>query len=295
MNLHKIAKVTKLGTLSRGRMLLIAAAVGWSTLNCGVGGCTAAEAASLMAFGGTALSANADITRLGGIPYKNRAGEVVVSGSKSDHDFILHGCEKRAQLAYNKARASEPAITMDMLEIADELGTSMDGLEYSVKTASSVKSKIDRKTDKAIKAGLAPKTDTEYVEETGDLIRYTQIVDHDDMAKAVKQTVYLLTAKGYIVEKLDNKYLNKNGRYKAVHLDITNPNGIRFEMQVHSPETLAANRATHTMYEEWRKPETPQARKDELYTEIKAVYDALPLPKNIMSLANYEKPAKTIA
>ena len=34
MDLHKIARVTRLNKLSKGRMLLIAAAVTWSTLNC---------------------------------------------------------------------------------------------------------------------------------------------------------------------------------------------------------------------------------------------------------------------
>ena len=296
MDLHRIAKVTKLEEkLTRGRMLLVAAAVTWSTLNCGFGSCTAVEAASLAALGGTALSVSSDVTRLSGIPYKNRAGQIVVSGSKSDNDFILLGCEAQAQMAYNKARASEPAITMDMLEIADELETSMDGLEYSVKTASSVKSKIERKTDKAIKAGIRPKTDTEYVQETGDLIRYTQIVEHDRMAEAAKKTIQLLADKGYNVERVDNKYLNREGRYKAVHLDIASSQGIRFEMQIHSPETLAANKATHAMYEEWRRPDTPQPRKEQLFREIKAVYDALPVPKDIMTLANYDKAAPVTA
>ena len=117
MNLHKIAKVTRLNKLSKGRMLLIAAAVSWSAMNCSVGTCTAAEAASLMALSGGAITATADVTRLGGIPYKSRSGQIVVSGSKSDTDHQLVGYESQAQASYDRARASEPAITMDMLEI----------------------------------------------------------------------------------------------------------------------------------------------------------------------------------
>lgn len=291
MDLNKIAKVTHLNKLSKGRRLLIAAAVTWSTLSCGLGNCSFAEAAQILAMSSSAVVANADTVRLGGIPYRSRAGQVVVSGSCSDADFRLVGCEPQAQIVYDKARASEPAITMDMLEIADELGSSLDGLEHSLKTASSIRSKIDRKTDKALKAGVSPKTDTEYVEETGDLIRYTQIADHDKMAEVARQTISLLQDKGYTVEKVDNKYLNKEGRYKAIHLDIASVSGIRFEMQIHSPETLAANRATHVMYEEWRKPETAPERKAQLYGEIKAVYDSLPQPKGIMSLENYVRTA----
>lgn len=287
MDLHKIAKVTRLHTLSKGRMLLIAAAVGWSAINCGLGSNSAAEAASLVALSSGALSASADVTRISGIPYKNRHGEVVMSGSMAEKDYLLVGCAAQAQAEYNRARAIEPAITMDMLEIADELGTSMDGLEYAVKTATSVKSKIERKADKALQAGTLPKSDKEYVQETNDLIRYTQVVNHNEMATATKKTIRLLEEKGYTVEQVDNKYLNPVNRYKAIHLDIVNPAGVHFEMQIHSPETIQANKATHAMYEEWRKPETPAPRKAELYAHIKGIYDAVPPPADIMSVANY--------
>ena len=136
MDLHKIARVTRLNKLSKGRMLLIAAAVTWSTLNCSLDNCMAAAAADAMARGESAVLSTMDKMRLGGIPYRNSAGQVVISGSMSDRDYLLTGCGPQAQIAYDIARASEPAITMDMLEIADELGTSMEGLEYSVKTAS---------------------------------------------------------------------------------------------------------------------------------------------------------------
>lgn len=289
MDLHKIAKVTRLNRLSKGRMLLIAAAVTWSTMNCSLDNCTAAEAAEAMALGESVFSASMDKMRLGGIPYRNSYGQVVVSGSMSDNDYILTGCEPQAQIAYNIARASEPAITMDMLEIADELGTSMEGLEYSVKTASSIMSKIERKTDTAIRQGRMPKSDVEYVQETGDLIRYTQIVPHDQMAAMTGKTISLLQTKGYVLEKVDNKYLNTNGRYKAIHLDITSAQGVHFEMQIHSQETLAANRATHAMYEEWRSPDTTAERKEQLYKDIRSVYAAVAQPKDIMTVKNYSR------
>ena len=289
MDLHKIARVTRLNKLSKGRMLLIAAAVTWSTLNCSLDNCMAAAAADAMARGESAVLSAMDKMRLGGIPYRNSAGQVVISGSMSDRDYLLTGCGTQAQIAYDIVRASEPAITMDMLEIADELGTSMEGLEYSVKTASSIKSKIERKTDTAIRQGKLPKSDVEYVQETGDLIRYTQIVPHDRMAAMTSKTIALLKAKGYVLEKVDNKYLNPNGRYKAIHLDIANAQGVHFEMQIHSRQTLAANRATHAMYEEWRRPETPAERKEQLYRDIRSIYAAVPQPKGIMAVKNYSR------
>lgn len=286
-DLRKIARVTRLDKLGKSRSLLVAAAVTWATMTCNLTDCDAASMHRLTTALGPAFTTGVSMTRLSGVPYKNRYGQVVVSGSASDKDYLLAGCAPQAQAAYNVARAVEPAITLDMLELADQLGTTMEGLEYSVKTASSIRSKIDRKTDKALEKGENPKSDIEYIAETGDLIRYTQVVPHDKMAAKTRQTIQLLEAKGYIVEKIDNKYLNQDGRYKAIHLDVINERGQRFEMQIHSPETLAANKATHDMYEEWRKPETAPERKEELFAQIKAAYDALPTPKDILSVANY--------
>ncbi|MBR2142588.1 hypothetical protein [Anaerovibrio sp.] len=280
-------QITRLGNIGKGKAVLIAGAVAWSAFFCSFGNVNSAAAASAVLLGKAGILTEG--IRLAGVPYRNRNGKIVISGSASQNDNILSGCNERAQVAYNMAKANEPRITLDMLDIAHRLGTSMDGLEYSVKTASSVVSKIERKTDKALQAGETPKKDFEYVSETGDLLRYTQVVNHDEIAAKVRATVKLLEDKGYTVDEIDNKYLNEEGRYKAVHLNVTSPSGQHFEMQIHSPESLAASRATHTMYEEWRRPETSEERKAELFTMIKSTYDSMPLPKDIMSLQSYKR------
>ena len=262
-DLSRLMQITRMDNIGRGKALLIAGVVAWSAFTCSFGNVNSASAASIGLLGQAGMITEG--MRLGGIPYRNRNGKIVVSGSASMDDNVLEGCQTKAQVAYNMARANEPRIT-----------------------ASSVKSKIERKTDKALQAGEMPKEDYEYVSETGDLLRYTQVVKHDEMADMVRSTVELLEEKGYTVNEVDNKYLNEDGRYKAVHLNATSPSGQQFEIQVHSAETLAASRATHTLYEEWRKPETTAQRKAELYTQIKGTYDSLPLPKNIMNLKSFK-------
>lgn len=286
-DLSRLLQITRLGNIGKGKAVLIAGAVAWSAFFCSFGNVNSAAAASAVLLGKAGILTEG--IRLAGVPYRNRNGKIVISGSASQNDNILSGCNERAQVAYNMAKANEPRITLDMLDIAHRLGTSMDGLEYSVKTASSVVSKIERKTDKALQAGETPKKDFEYVSETGDLLRYTQVVNHDEITAKVRATVKLLEDKGYTVDEIDNKYLNEEGRYKAVHLNVTSPSGQHFEMQIHSPESLAASRATHTMYEEWRRPETSEERKAELFTMIKSTYDSMPLPKDIMSLQSYKR------
>ncbi|WP_027406129.1 hypothetical protein [Anaerovibrio sp. RM50] len=223
------------------------------------------------------------------LPCFSPVNKGIISGSAAAQDNILEGCHQRAQMIYNMAIAKEQYITMDMLDIAKKLDTAMVGLEHSIKTASSIKKKIERLTYEALLEGEPPKKDYVYVAELGDLIRYTELVQHDEMADKVRNTVLLLEDKGYILYELDNKYLVRKGRYKAVHLNVLSPSGQTFEIQIHSRETLKAYHFTHKLYEEWRKPETSVARKAVLHAIIRNTYDNLPLPTGIYQLKNYKR------
>lgn len=213
-------------------------------------------------------------------------GKLVASGMCAALDNKLTGYAVEAQAIYDKARYNSIGITEDMVDISNGLGVELQGLENSVKTASSVINKIERKMDKDINNGELVKKDSEYVADMGDLVRFTQIGQHDKMAENTIKTIEALEKRGYTINEVDNKYLNRDGRYKAIHINAVSPNGQTFEVQIHSDKSLEANKATHGMYEEWRNPETSQDRKAELFTEIKAVYDALPLPKDIEKVAN---------
>lgn len=295
-DLKSLGRITRISSLGKGRRVLIVAAIIWSSLMASNLSVQASApqlmqtaGVGIMLSGAMGMRSSRNLSNISGIPYKNSHGEIVVSGSAAKADYELSGCQPQAQLLYDIARANEPAITMDMLQLSDELGTTMEGLQYSVKTASSVKSKINRRASKAIEAGQLPKSDSEYVNESKDLIRYTQVVPHEDMAAKTREIVQMLESKGYIVNKLYNKYLDDNGRYKAIHLDVASSTGQQFEIQIHSPETMEANRLTHGMYEEWRKPDTEPARKQQLFSEIKAVYDAMEEPAGIREIKSFTR------
>ena len=284
-DMNKIARLTRLSNLSNPKMLMAAAAIIWSTMAGSICGAAASpdsqEVMAAFSTAGVRLQ-----QRIGGVPYMNRKGRIVVSGSVAELDSKLNGCQARTQDIYDIARANEPAITYAMMELADKVDGTLEGLEYSLKTASSIESKIQRKTDKDIRNGLMPKSDYEYVEAAGDLIRYTMIVEHDTMAKATMDVISAMKQAGYSVTEVDNKYLDPDGRYKAIHINAKAPSGQAFELQMHSELTLEANQATHKLYEEWRMPETEQARKDQLFNQIKSIYDALPVPKDIQLVHN---------
>jgi len=204
-------------------------------------------------------------------------------GSKAEKDHILHGRTAEAQALYNEARANEKRITPDMIRIAGELGGKMVGLQYSVKTASSVEDKIQRR----LKDSRGSKSDAQIVAEMGDLVRYTLEVEHETLVPATRRTIAKLQELGYTVKKLDNRYLVPNPSYMGIHLAVVAPQGQLFELQIHSPDSKAIHSATHKKYEEARNVDTHPKRAKELIEEMRAAWAKLPMPPGIESLTNF--------
>lgn len=210
------------------------------------------------------------------------------SGSMAKADHVIKGASKEAQAAYDHARSTEKKITADLARLSFRMGGRMHGTKFSVKTGESTADKIKRKLN-----DNPDLTDVDVVKGMGDLVRYTMLVDHDDIPSASSTAVKRLEENGYKVVKLENKYVetDENGKrvpttrdYKGVHLDVINPDGQRFELQVHSKTSMDVKDKLHPMYEEWRKVDTPPDRKKELSDAMKALSKTVPMPKGIMDL-----------
>ena len=234
---------------------------------------------ALMAAGGCATK-----------PMQDMAADVPVAvdgserpGSKAEKDPVLHGRSAEAQYLYDKARANEKHITPEMLRIAGELGGKMVGLQYSVKTASSVEDKIQRR----LKDSRGSKSDVQIVAEMGDLVRYTLEVEHGNLVPATRGTIAKLQELGYTVKKLDNRFLVPNASYMGIHLDVVAPQGQLFELQIHSPDSRAIKDATHEKYEEARSVDTHPKRAKEILEEMRGEWAKLPRPAGIENLTNF--------
>lgn len=209
-------------------------------------------------------------------------GRPVIAALDAAKDNTLAGCSDHAQAAYDRSRRNEPAITNTMVAIANDTNMMIEGLEHSVKTASSIANKLERK----VVEGPASPQATRYVENLHDIIRYTLVGNTETLADNINSTITTLMKNGYTIIELDNKFLNRNNRYKAVHLTACSPDKQLFEVQIHSKEGRQAGLDTHEMYEEWRNPATDEERKAVLFTQIKAIYDSVPIPNHIDDIAN---------
>lgn len=209
-------------------------------------------------------------------------GRPVMAALDAARDNRLTGCSVQAQEAYDRSRSNEPAITDTMVAIANNTNMMIEGLEHSVKTASSIANKLERKVEE----GLASEQATKYVENLHDIVRYTLVGNTETLAENISSTIATLMKNDYSIIELDNKFLNRSNRYKAVHLTVCSPENQLFEVQIHSKEGRQAGLDTHEMYEEWRNPSTGEERKAFLFTQIKAIYDQVPIPNNIDDIAN---------
>lgn len=210
-----------------------------------------------------------------------KSGSRIPSATSAREDHTIPGVDKKTQAAYDKARANEQEITRDLVSISDKTGAWMYGLDFSVKTGKSVASKIARKKEAAKAKGKPIPTDEEIVSGLGDLVRYTQMCDHDSIGTTAKKTLTALKEKGYTINEVDNKWTDETSYYKGFHINATSPNGQKIELQIHSPESMEVKEQLHPMFEVSREVDTERSAARQLVAYQKGLSRTLKMPKGI--------------
>ena len=210
--------------------------------------------------------------------YKSKAD--IPSASVAKGDRTLKNSTPEAQAIYDKVFESEKKITKDLVDIASASGTWMYGLDFSIKTASSVEDKIQRRKAKAAATG-EPVSDADIVSKMGDLVRYTQLCDHDKIGTTAKKTLDALSEKGYIIVDIDNKWNVPDSTYKGFHIAAKSPDGQLFELQIHSPDSMEVKELNHVQYEVARKVGTSAYVMDTLNSEMATRTATMTTPKGM--------------
>lgn len=236
--------------------------------------------------------------RYEGIMSKPQAGRPTEAESKALTKKFLGNISSKlkpyAVEKYKKDLANEPKITNDLCDIADDIGTEMFGLEYRLKKASDssdggcrVAEKIAETMAKKRADGTYP-TYEEAADNLSDLVRYTQACTTDNLVENFEKTQKALEEKGYKTVKVKNTWdsYSIQNAYRGVNCVFESPTGTRFELQFHTPESLVGKEVQHPQYEEQRKPETAQKRKDELGNIMYNNMSGLKRPRNIERIKN---------
>ena len=191
---------------------------------------------------------------------------------------------------YNQIRMLEPLITQDLLTMSKELGIDFQGLEFTAKTAISIEDKLQRLEKQSIDYDAEAK-----LLEMKDIIRYTEICKHEDIANITRETIDRMKDKGYVLSGIANYYNSQypDTEYKGMHLNFISPYGQEIEVQVHSPESFAAKQEGHSLYEKMRAVATLERDKEDLKKEITRIHGTIQNPPGIETLpTKYENPDK---
>lgn len=170
-----------------------------------------------------------------------------------------------------KHTAAEPKVTPFLEGVAGELGGTMVGLENRLKSSQSLARKIAMTEQEVGNASAAAGYMT-------DVLRYTMRFDSAEYTDKVNRAYQKMLESGY--ELYDHKARNYFGSpyYKGMNtVFVHKGTGVAFELQFHTPESLAFKDMSHLIYERERLT-SDEADRRILQKAMRDLWEAMPLP-----------------
>ena len=185
--------------------------------------------------------------------------------------------DARADAYIEMAKSLEPSTTALLQGLATRFGGELFKLEYRLKTRKSLLRKIRKYL--AENDALTPET-----VRIDDALRYTFIFPDEPAGnhnEAVHSSLKDLEANGHSVVKVKNYWPRGDG-YSGINAVLKGPNGLEWELQFQTPESIDTNAKTRAMYEELRLVDTSMERKRELFDQMTAYWDDVPIPQGVL-------------
>ncbi len=165
-----------------------------------------------------------------------------------------------------------------VLTVGRATGTDVVGLENAVKGGASLRRKVSEA------AATRPLPDV--LPDVNDTVRYTFVPATEAYAGAVADVIAGLRGQGMVLVKAKNFW--GGARYRGLNLTLADPRtGRLLEVQVHTPGSWAATKATHDDYETWRVLADDDPRKALLDRRISRVFARVPEPPGLRELTDH--------
>jgi hypothetical protein len=187
------------------------------------------------------------------------------------------GLEQRADDIMAMARDLEAPTTALLVELAESVGGEMIKLEYRLKKRPS----LIRKLEKI--ARRSPDSDPEEID-IHDALRYTMRVEDTPAGhhlKTIRDALARLEAGGHQVVKIKN-YWPRGDNYSGVNTVLLHEAGLNWELQFHTSDSLKVADETHGLYEQLRLDTTPIERRRQIFSEMAAAWESVPIPADIL-------------
>ena len=179
-----------------------------------------------------------------------------------------------AEALLSTVSAKEPYITKILGSIVLENKGKLEGLDFRLKSASSLSRKIE---SDALVDNISLHAASKKIK---DVLRYTTIFETEDFEISYNQMKKQLIKQGFEVQNVKNTWLT-NGPYKGVNTFLKK-DGLVFEMQYHTQESFdLKDGPLHELYERYRDVNTSDQERMKLFTEMVELSKQLKVPQNI--------------
>jgi hypothetical protein len=181
---------------------------------------------------------------------------------------------------------NEEAITEQMGDAGrgNGYGSHLVGLEFRLKGEDRLKEKIADH----VETGAPDATIQEILLDIPDAIRYTFCTPRENYTIAYRDIKERLEARGYDMYYAQNHW--SSTQYKGINTRWITPDGRRFEVQFHTPESFNAKQeVTHPAYERLRNALTTDGERRELFAFQREVCSWIPVPEGAADIPNYRK------
>ncbi|GAC1528486.1 MAG: hypothetical protein NVS3B1_19690 [Marmoricola sp.] len=183
-----------------------------------------------------------------------------------------------ATAVHDRAVAAEKHLTPEVQAVSQAHGGHLEGVAQAVKGEGSLARKL---RDKAQAKNIKP---SEYAAKIGDSVRYTSVApDHASTADHARAVLEHLQRLGHTVTALEHTHV-KGNPYKGIAANLRTKEGLTYELQFHSKESLAVKNKIHNDYEKFRLPKTPLAEKQKLYDRMQRQSRAIKPPERMAEL-----------
>ena len=161
----------------------------------------------------------------------------------------------------------EKEITSTIIDASDKHGGIMIGLAYRFKSVKAMAGKINRER--------GDRTAQQAAEEMSDVIRYTTTFTPENYVAGARATIDDLQAAGY--QLTVKNYWKSGDPYQGINIAAVHPDGTRFELQFHTPQSAVEKEKIHKYYEEYRTELDPANRR-KLYDRMVRLAEAIDIP-----------------
>lgn len=113
------------------------------------------------------------------------------------------------------------------------------------------------------------------------------MVSHDKIADSCQKTMDKLREKGYNISGLENTWISDRA-YKGINIDVISPEGQKFELQIHSKESMEVKNACHILYEKQRQYPKTSVEYKHLEEQMKEISNKIPIPSGIDAIKTFK-------